>query len=357
MARTLIFLLLAALYLVAAAEAAGEGQPEAPTITIEPVAVFDAANLLGEPMAITAFGGRVHVLDGMDHVVWSIDLPTGEVASLDIVDGQQPYDLFDACGGVLHVVDPLRRGLLKQRPGQMAWESVALGHRVFFGDGDDHAVLINANRHGRAHIALLVGCDGDTLGLGTLLRHDHPYASVTANLNYTRVAMSTDLVAIGHIALAMVQILARNGTPLATVSLNGPEVIDSRRMFLQNHGVPVDRPLSVERDTLVADLVRVARPERFTVPVYIGGLAVRGRLVYALVNNVVHVLEPDGRLRARLRVGGRHRDERVLLHTFCLDEEGRLYGLDRVHYRKIYDFGPVDTMLADPPDTEDEGKT
>jgi len=235
------------------------------------------------------------------------------------------------------------------------WRGHDLGYRAFYGAGDAGGIIYNADRQHEAHLVTYAGCRPDTLRLGARLRHDHPYQAVSNNLNYVRFALSPDLLVAGHIAFGYLQVLTRDGALLAEVDLTGPEVVAMRRLYLRSLGQAADGPLTVARDTLIADLVRGARPERFPVPVYVADLAVAGDRIIVLVNNVLQVFTAGGTLVARHEVGGHSGGEPVVIHAVCVTTDGRLLGLDRMHYRKLYDFGPVAPLVTGPLWTEDEG--
>lgn len=319
---------------------------------LHPQRVIADGALFGEPVAMAAHQGRIYVLDAMEQVIWNIDQDTGEADVIELPT-LHPHHVFIGCEGALHVVDPIARRLLIRKP-DGAWRGHDLGYRAFYGAGDAEGIVYNADRQHEAHLATYAGCRRDTLRLGDRLRHDHPYPAVSNNLNYVRFALSPDLLVAGHIALGYLQVLTRDGAPLAEVDLTGPEVVAMRRLYLRSLGLAADGPLTVARDTLIGDLVRGARPERFPVPVYVADLAVAGDRIIVLVNNVLQVYSAAGSLVARHEVGGRSGGEPVVIHAVCVTTDGRLLGLDRMHYRKLYDFGPVAPLVTGPLWTEDE---
>lgn len=328
-----------AMAVAVAAAVAGEPQPLLPpAIGLEPRRVIECAGFVGDPIAVRYDAGRIYLLDPMEQAIWSLTEDKVDRQAIDLPSAAVT-DFFFGCEGKLHAVDPLERALYELARGQSDWRRFDLGYRVFFGDGDRGGIVFNADRRHADHLVAGVTCAGDTTRWGTRLTHPHPYAAVGNNLNYARLAVSPDLVVVGHIALAYVQVFRRDGPRVAEISLVGPEVAEVRRMYLATLGVTGDGPLAVARDTLVADLVRGAKPEQFPVPVYVAAIAIRTGRIYVLVNNVVQAFSPAGELLARYAVGGEHRGQRVVIHTFCFADDGRLLGLDAVHYRKLYDFG------------------
>jgi hypothetical protein len=317
------------------------------TQPLEPEAVVAYVDFAGRPLDLEVRRGLIHLLDPAEEAIWILDPATGRREILDL-PSRGASSLFFGCGDALHVVDPLERALFVLEAGADVWRRRDLGYRVFHGAGDDQAIVFNADRRRDAHLIAGATCAGDTLRYGERMVHAHPYPSVSNNLNYARLAVSPRLVAVGHIALGRLQIFERRGPRLADIDLTGPEVVQMRGVYLANLGLEAGDQLAVERDTLIADLVRAAEPERFTVPVYVNDLAVGDGLVHVLVNNTLQIFTPAGELLARRPIAGADRGQVVVLHAICLTPEDRLYGLDTVHYRKIYDFGPAARLAAGP---------
>ncbi len=312
---------------------------------LEPVAVLAHADFAGEPVAITTWQDRILLLDPLEQVIWRLDPATGECGLLEL-PSHTANDMFFGCDDRLYVVDPGERALFVHAPESGAWRRIDLGYRVFYGAGSAEMILFNADRRRQQHLVTACTCAGDTLRLGRRLTHAHPYAAVANNMNYARLALAPDVIVVGHIALGHLQVYSRDGARLSAFSLAGPEVAAMRGVYLASLGVAAAGTLSVSPDTLIADLVRAAQPERFAVPVYVAGLAVHAGLVFVLVNNTLQIFTPRGELVARHAIAGQQRGERVVIHAFCITPQGRLLGLDAVHYRKIYDFGPAARLAA-----------
>ena len=333
---------------------------------LEPLRVIECADFAGAPVALAHGNGRMYLLDPMEQAIWTILEPAGGQATGRPADGRPRTidipsstvrSMFFGCGGALYLVDPMERALYVQEPDESGWRRWRLGYRVFFGAGDRETILFNADRRHDAHLVTAVTCAGDTLQLGARKIHPDPLASVGNSLNYVRLALSPDILAVGQIALGHLQILDRKGVLVAEVSLTGPQIVQMRRMYLSSQGRRTSGRLAVDHDTLVADLVRAARSDRMVLPVYINDLAIHRDLIWVLANNTLQVFDHRAEQVARHAIGGRHRGEVVVIHAFCITAEGRLYGLDAAHYRKIYDFGSVDLLVDRVPGPADGGDT
>lgn len=323
-----------------------------------PVEVVASVDFAGEPAQLVSHGKHLYLLDPLEQVIWILDPATGTVATREL-PSHSASDLFFGCGGRLHVVDPGERALFVSEPESepqpesgfdhqpAGWRRLALGYRVFFGAADDGGIWYNADRGFDPHLVTGITCAGDTLRLGARLIQPHPFASVTNNLNYVRLAVSPELVVAGRIALGCLEVYGRtSGDLVAAIDLTGPEVAQIRRAYLASQGRQAARTLAVCRDSLLADVLASAKPERFPIPVYVNGLAVVDGLIWVLVNNTLQIHDPGAGLRARYAIGGEHDAEPVVIHAFCITAAGRLLGLDAVHYRKIYDFGPAAPLTA-----------
>ena len=325
-----------------------------------PVGVVASVDFAGEPAGLVSHGNHLYLLDPLEQVVWILDPASGTVATREL-PSPSASDLFFGCGGRLYVADPGERALFVSEPEPepepepesgwghqpAGWRRLALGYRVFFGAADDGGIWYNADRGCDPHLVTGITCAGDTLRLGARSIHPHPFASVTNNLNYVRLAVSPDLVVAGRIALGCLEVYGRtSGDLLAAIDLTGPEVAQIRRAYLASQGRQADEALAVCRDSLLADVLASAKPERFPIPVYVNDLAVVDGLIWVLVNNTLQIHDPGVGLRARYAIGGEHDAEPVVIHAFCITPAGRLLGLDAVHYRKIYDLGPAAPLAA-----------
>lgn len=315
--------------------------------TLEPQRVL-VADLFGQPAAIAYREGRIYVLDPYEGVIWDVDRDGGDTAVIDLATPQPSHFFLDR-DGAIWVVDPHEPALTVREPGQSRWRRHDLAYRAFYGAADRHGIAVDAGRGPTGKLVMLVSSAGDTVHHGQRLQHAHPYRSVANNLNWSRLALADELLVVGHIAIGRLQVLDRtSGERLTTISLAGPEARVMRQVYLYSQGLTPAETLAVAPDTLVADLVRAARPRQFPVPVYVADLAIaRGRIV-VLCSNVLLVYRADGVLLRRYRIGGQRDGQLVVIHGFCFDDAGHLLGIDQVHYGKLYDFGSLTLDAACP---------
>jgi len=337
-ARAAIALVLAT---AAGGAPAGSLPPVPPLVARRVIACGDFA---GDLVDLAWHGGRIHLLDAQEGVIWSLDRDGGGREALE-VGGLRPQDLFFGCGGALYVVDPWDRTLRCRAPDGV-WATQPTGYRIFHGDGDAAGIALGGPRDGASPLAALVDCDGDTLRCGTPYQVPHRYPSVTANANYAQVAVGDSLLVIAHLALGHLRVHARDGRELGRFTLRGPEPEAVRRWYRRSLASPPEEPLSIAPDTLLADLVRAAAPETFPVPVYVSDVAIRGGRLHVVVGGALQVYDARGDLLARHEFAGDVRGERVIVHRICFAADGSLLGLDAAHYHRIYDFGPLPGAAA-----------
>jgi hypothetical protein len=315
-------------------------------LSLSPDAVIASESFLGDPVDLEWHAGRIYILDAMERVIWSLDRDGDDRRMLE-VDGTRPLDLFFGCEGTVHVTDPWDRVVRSLAPGG-EWIAHNTGHRVFYGDGDPAGIVLNGARDGDRALAELVNCDRDTLRYGVAYRVAHRHDSVTANANYVQVALGDSLVVIGHRALGHLRVHRRDGHHLTDIQLREPDTGSVRSWYLSTEGEPLPEPGSTDRDTLLADLVRAAAPERFPIPVYVSDLVIRDGLIHVVINNALQVFDARGVLVARYVFTGEHGGQLVVVHQICFADDGSLLGLDTVHYHKIYDFGPLLVRVSAP---------
>lgn len=319
-----------------------------PVTKIVPLGVIECAEFVGEACDLEAHDGDLYVLDPMERGAWRIVPATGEREWIGIGRGagrvKRPHDMFFDGHGAMRITDPETRAVLCFDARDGRWRREPCDHRVFYGAGLPDGYVLNAARDQDGHLADVFEAGRPVVRAGQRLRAQHEYPSLEGNLNYVRVAASDALVAMAHIAVAHIQVARRDGGHLFTIDLDGPEISGVRSWHLG-----LDETADATRPTLellIEDLKRMAQPERFAIPVYIAGIRFHENRLLVLSDGVILVYDLQGRLLEKLDTNGKRNGERVCVHAFAIDAQGRLYGMDTVHYLTIYDFGPISGLGA-----------
>ncbi len=330
---------LAAALLVAAAAPLLAGTPASEPRPLAVQQAIPCADFAGELVDLAWSGGRIHLLDARELVVWSLD-HDGDHREVVEVPGLRPESLFFGCGGQLHVVDPWARTVsIRRGPGR--WSRVPTGHRVFRGAGDADGLALTGPRAGIRPLARLVSCGGDTLAFGQAHRIAHRYHSLTRNANYAHVAVGDMLAVVAHRALGHLRVHHRDGRHLGDFHLSGEAPVRLRRWYLPNAGRTPVEPVSAAPETLLADLAAAATPGEFPIPIYVNDLAIRDGLIHVLVSGVLQVYTPAGELLQSFEPPAVHDRRRVSIHEIAFTDQGELLGLDAKHYAVVYRFGPL----------------
>ena len=327
----------------AAGTAGADGDPIAPRRLAIRQAI-PCGDFAGELVDLAWSGGRIHLLDARELVVWSLDIGGAGRQAL-AVPGLRPESLFFACGDRLHVVDPWARTVSVQL-GPRRWVPVPTGHRVFRGDGDHRGLVLGGPRSGGRPLARLVTCDGDTLAFGRAYHLTHRYRSLTRNANYLHVAVGDTLAVLAHRALGHLRVHHRDGRHLRDFHLAGEAPERMRRWYLGNLGRVPAGPVSAAPETLLADLAAAAAPGEFPIPIYVNDLAIHDGRIHVLVSGTVQVYDPAGRLLQSFEPPEVHEHRRVSVHEIAFTDAGELLGLDARHHGIVYRFGPLPTPDA-----------
>jgi len=302
------------------------------------------ADFAGELVDLAWSGGRIHLLDARELVVWSLDREGGDRQVVE-VPGLRPECLFFGCGGRLHVVDPWARTVsIRQAPGR--WARVPTGHRVFRGDGDADGLILTGPRAGIRPLAQLVSCGGDTLAFGQGYRIAHRHHSLTRNANYTHVAVGDTMAVVAHRALGHLRVHRRDGRHVGDFHLSGEAPVRLRRWYLPNAGRTPGQTVSAAPETLLADLAAAATPGEFPIPIYVNDLAIHDGLIHVLVSGVLQVYTPAGELLQSFEPPAVYQRRRVSIHEIAFTDAGELLGLDARHYAVVYRFGPLPSPTA-----------
>jgi len=170
------------------------------------------------------------------------------------------------CDGRMAVTDIERSGVFVGEPGDKKWRFIELDYRPFFGAGHRDGFAVNACRYAGEFLVNRWNCGLERSSMGRRIIHEHEYQSVANNLNYVRIALSDDAVVVGHVAIALVRVHWPDGRKRTEFTIQGPEVQEARRWFLD---LDADAPDATTHAQFVADLIAVATPSRFNIPVYV----------------------------------------------------------------------------------------
>lgn len=306
------------------------------------LSVIECAEFVGTPVDLEGHHGHIYLLDEAERCIWEFDADGRRVGGIGIKDGRKKVehagDLMFFCDGRMAVTDIERSGVFVGEPGGKEWRFMALDYRPFFGAGHHDGFAVNARRYAGEHLVNRWDCGLERWSLGDRIIHEHEFQSVANNLNHVKIALSDDVVVVGHVALARVQIYWPDGRKRTEFTIQGPEVQEARRWFLD---LADDAPDATTHAQFVADLVSLAAPSRFAIPVYIGDIEVFEGRIYLLVAGAILGYDLDGRLERRIAITGAMDRELVFIHGFTIAADGELLGFDRAHFKKIYRFGSI----------------
>ena len=306
------------------------------------------AGQLYQPSGIAVGSGHILVVDSGNHRVVAFD-DSGKATAFygaggrDLGEFTTPKSICLTDDKTAFIADVGNKRLCRLDLNSRVVTEVESGFYIFDVAASPGYIAYTGKRSLADSLVIISDDSGSIRGIGTPLGIVHEFESVFKTVNAVKIACNDKYMAVAFPALALVRVYSFSGDLVAEYFIDSSSVYDIRTQAWEsmlNVPDPVLRDMRlaidpITRQTILDDLVSLARPDRFGVPIYIADIGLIDNHVFVLVGDTLHEFDLGG-----TEVGSygfvNEAGEKIYVFSFTVDDHGRIWAADSVHTHNIY---------------------
>jgi len=306
------------------------------------------AGLLYQPGGIAVRSGHILVADSGNHRVVAFD-EAGKTTAIygaggsNLGEYMSPKSTCMQDDKTAFIADVGNKRLCRLDLSSRVVTEVDGGFYIFDVAASPGYIAYTGKRTATDSLVIISDDSGPIRGIGTPLGIVHEFESVFKTVNAVKIACNDEYLAVAFPALALVRVYSLSGGLVVEFFIDSSSVYDIRTQAWEsmlNVPDPVLRDMRlaidpITRQTILDDLLSLARPDRFGVPIYIADIGLLDSHVFVLVGDTLHEFDLGG-----TEVGSygfvNESGEKIYVFTFAVDDRGWIWAADSVHTHNIY---------------------
>jgi hypothetical protein len=305
-------------------------------------------DLLYQPSGIAAGSSQLLVVDSGNHRIVSLDYNGKLVESFGGAGGRigeyiTPKSVCLQYEDIAYVTDIGNKRLCRLDLDSDKVSVVDEGYYIFDVAATPDYLVYSGKRTHEDSLVVMLDHSGVKRGIGAPINIEHEYDSVYKTINAVKIACSEKYIAVAFPTIAMIRLYTADGAMVAEYFIDSPSVERFRYQVWESMVVVPNPELRDERlavsditkQTLIDDLLCLAKPDRFSAPMYIADIGMIGDHVLVLAGDDLLEIDLGGDIVGTYNfVDDAH--ERIYAFCFTIDQRGSLWIADSNHTHKIY---------------------